>query len=92
MKSVRRLRTRDTSCNKKEQLKNDPGELLSHIARSIMRILVAFFAYLEYYVAVRPYFGNYHGVWSVGFLDGAVVTSTFVVIGFYVWSICARLR
>ena len=89
MKFVRkRESTKDRSGNENRgQLKNDCDGLLRNIAKRLMWSLGALFAYLEYYVGIRPYFNNHHGIWSVGFLDGAVVTSTLLIIGFYIWSI-----
>ena len=77
---------RNTRDIKEQQPKRDSGELLRDIAQRVLWILITLFAYLEYYVEVRPYFANHHGIWSVGFLDGVVVTSALFVIGFYTWS------
>ena len=87
MKSFRRhKRMRNTRDIKEQQPKYDSGELLRDITQRVLRILITVFAYLGYYVEVRPYFANHHGIWSVGFLDGAVITSTLFVIVFYMWS------
>lgn len=76
---------RNTRDIKGQRPKHDSGELPRDIAQRVLRILITLFAYLEYYVEVRPYFANHHGIWSVGFLDGAVITSTLFVVGFYMW-------
>lgn len=57
------------------------------IPQKIAWIVITLLAYLGYYAEVRPYFGNHHGIWSMGFLDGMIITSTLFFIGFYIWSI-----
>ena len=85
MKHVKKHR--HASCNRKKLNRiMIRGKLLREVARKVMWILMALFAYLGYYVEIRPYFEDNHGIWSVGFLDGVVVISTLFIIGFYIWS------
>jgi hypothetical protein len=52
---------------------------------------MALFAYLGYYVEIRPYFEDNHRIWSVGFLDEVVVISTLFIIPM-VYFKCKALR
>lgn len=67
-------------------------ELLRIITQKIAWINIALLGYLGYYVQVRPFFENHYGIWSMGFLDGAIVTSTVFLFAFYVWSFLSSMQ
>jgi len=74
---VRRRATRRTS-------RSSNRKLLKSVIAIIAAIISALFAYLGYIAGIRPYLLQNHGIYWVGFLDGALITITLLAVAFYV--------